>query len=55
MTEGDCEGKSTRTLGTYKGWLDEIALHLADKTYYSLTFTKLNNVDMENYTPKKSL
>jgi len=37
-TEGDVEGRSTTQLGTHKGYIDEIALHLADKQYYSLTF-----------------
>jgi hypothetical protein len=49
-TEGDCEGRTTRNLGTFKGWLDEIALHLADKNHYSLHFKKVEMVD--NYLPK---
>ncbi len=43
-TEGDCEGKSTSHLGTYTGFLDEIALHLADKCYYSLQFDAAERV-----------
>lgn len=30
-TEGDCEGKSVRHLGTFTGYIDEIAFALADK------------------------
>lgn len=37
-TEGDCEGRSTTQLGTFEGYLDEIALALAGKCYYSLNF-----------------
>lgn len=37
-TEGDCEGRSIRDLGTHEGYLDDIAFKLANKSYYSLTF-----------------
>jgi hypothetical protein len=37
-TEGDCEGRSVRQLGRYEGYLDQIALSLSDKAYYSLQF-----------------
>lgn len=37
-TEGDCEGRTTKHLGTYTGFIDEIAFGLADKQYYSLRF-----------------
>lgn len=37
-TEGDVEGKTTQDLGTYTGYIDEIALWLADRCYYSLQF-----------------
>jgi hypothetical protein len=50
-TEGDVEGRSMRTLGTFTGYVDEIALHLADKCLYSLTFEKLQPVS--EYIPKK--
>ena len=33
-TEGDCEGRSVRNLGTYEGNIDEIAFALADKCFY---------------------
>jgi len=50
-TEGDVEGRSVRQLGTFTGFVDEIALHLADKCYYSLTFKKIEPV--KEFTPKK--
>ena len=50
-TEGDIEGKSIRDLGTFTGYVDEIALHLADKCLYSLTFEKVQPVS--EYIPKK--
>ena len=37
-TEGDCEGRTTTHLGTYEGYLDEIAFALAGKSSYKLTF-----------------
>jgi hypothetical protein len=37
-TEGDCEGRSTRQLGTHYGHVAEIAFALADKCYYVLEF-----------------
>lgn len=40
-TEGDVEGRSTSHLGDYTGYVDEIALFLADKCYYTLTFNKI--------------
>jgi hypothetical protein len=43
QTEGDCEGKTTRYLGTFEGYLDDIAFALADKCYYSLEFTKVED------------
>lgn len=39
-TEGDVEGRTTRQLGSYEGYLDEIAQRLASEAYYSLTFRK---------------
>lgn len=52
-TEGDCEGKSIKDLGTYQGYIDEIAFALADKCFYTLTFTLQNNKHL-NLTPKKN-
>lgn len=43
-TEGDCEGRSVRDLGVYEGFFDEVALRLADKSYYSLTLTPVEPV-----------
>jgi hypothetical protein len=37
-TEGDCEGKSTKQLGTFHGHICEIALGLAGAAYYKLHF-----------------
>lgn len=50
-TENDVEGKSIKNLGTFTGYVDEIALHLADKCVYSLTFKKVQPVS--EYIPKK--
>ncbi|HET8688416.1 MAG TPA: hypothetical protein VFM18_17535 [Methanosarcina sp.] len=51
-TEGDCEGRSVRQLGIFTGFVDEIAFHLADKTYYSLNFRAVDaqpkNLDKKN-------
>lgn len=41
-TEGDCEGRTTRDLGEYEGYIDDIALSLANQCYYSLHFTRRN-------------
>ena len=51
-TEGDVEGRSTKHLGTHIGHVDEIALHLADKCYYSLRFKSVPNIS--SYYPKAS-
>ena len=45
-TEGDVEGRSERDLGTFRGHLDEIAFHLANKCYYSLRFTPIEENDL---------
>ena len=37
-TEGDCEGKSTRKLGVYEGFIDDIAFALVGSCCYSLRF-----------------
>lgn len=42
-TEGDCEGRSTTNLGTFVGHIDNIALFLVNKCYYSLRFSKVEN------------
>lgn len=50
-TEGDCEGKTTRTLGIYEGNISDIAFYLKDKCEYSLNFspavvTKISSTDV---------
>ncbi len=50
-TEADCEGRSVRHLGTFTGYIDEIAFALADKCYYSLRFSLVNPKDLD-MTPK---
>ena len=37
-TEADCEGRTVAQLGTYEGFVDDIAFSLADKCYYVLDF-----------------
>lgn len=37
-TEGDCEGRSMRSLGYFQGNIAEIALYLADRACYTLEF-----------------
>ena len=41
-TEADEMGWSFRTLGVFNGRIDEIAFALADKSYYSLTFRRVD-------------
>lgn len=41
-TEDDEEGRTTRELGTFHGHVAEIALHLANKCFYSLRFVPGN-------------
>lgn len=52
-TEGDCEGKNIKHLGTYTGYIDDIAFALADKCYYSLHF-KLVHPEELDMTPKRN-
>lgn len=35
-TYNDCEGRTTRVLGIYRGKVQDIALHLADRAVYHL-------------------
>lgn len=46
-TEGDCEGRSVRNLGTYEGYIDEIALNLAGRAYYGLRFEPAKQIEKE--------
>ncbi len=51
-TEGDCEGRTIKDLGTYTGYIDEIAFALADKTCYNLCFHKVEPEKLD-MTPKR--
>ena len=50
-TEGDVEGRSVKQLGTFTGFIDEIALYLANKCFYSLNFSKTEMV--KEFKPTK--
>lgn len=53
-TEGDCEGRSIRDLGTHEGYIDEIAFALADKCCYSLNFRAVDHPEHKpDMTPKR--
>jgi hypothetical protein len=55
-TKGDCEGKTPKNLGTYKGHIDEIALYLANKCYYSLHFSykpEIETINFTTFTPRE--
>lgn len=57
-TEGDCEGRTVREIGTFYGHLDELARQLAHFCYYSLQFsaiTEPKEIDPRNplATPKR--
>lgn len=52
-TEGDCEGRSIKKLGTHTGYIDEIAFGLANKCAYSLDFDRVEN-DHVDLSPKSS-
>lgn len=55
-TEGDVEGRTTKHLGTYTGYLDEIAFSLADLCYYSLTFKSVKPLELrKDKTNQKSV
>ena len=46
-TEGDCEGRSVRKLGIYKGHLTDIAAFLSDKVYYALQFEPIDPIAIQ--------
>jgi|TARA_R100000750_G_C2335181_1_gene91815 hypothetical protein len=50
-TEGDCEGRTTRNLGIYEGYVDDIALTLADQAYYKLSFKQAVKVIKKGSKP----
>lgn len=52
-TEGDVEGRTIKNLGTFTGYVDEIALYLADKCYYTLEFKRVALV--KEFKPTKSV
>lgn len=41
-TEGDCEGRTTKNLGDWYGYVDEIALTLGSQGGYTLEFTAID-------------
>ena len=52
-TEGDCEGKTTRVLGTFKGHVSDIAMNLSrGVTGYKLTFQRESLDQIECDDPK---
>lgn len=53
-TEGDCEGRSTKNLGTHEGYIDEIAFSLVNLSFYSLKFTKIGEGN-KNIKQKKEV
>ncbi len=52
-TEGDVEGRSTQNLGVHEGYVDEIALSLANRSYYILNFRRTNTKILKNVSPTK--
>lgn len=53
-TEGDEEGRTTRRLGAYEGYLDDIAAEFADEAMYSLSFSKRKKPKIVNPKPKRA-
>lgn len=50
-TEGDCEGRSTRQLGTHTGYIDDIAFALANQAYYGLQFSWVDPLALAKVPP----
>ena len=48
-TEADVEGRITRDLGVFEGYLDEIAFRLASESFYSLQFTRFEFTDLNKF------
>lgn len=44
-TEGDVEGRTTKTLGDFYGHVAEIAFALAKESFYALEFSPIKNKD----------
>lgn len=53
-TEGDVEGRTIRQLGIHKGYIDEIALALADRCYYSLNFKAVDPTEKNHLFPTRT-
>ncbi|BEU14801.1 hypothetical protein [Bacillus phage CM1] len=51
-TEGDCEGRSIRRLGTYEGHILDIVRQLAGQAYYQLTFERAKPATLATKLPK---
>ncbi|AHJ87186.1 hypothetical protein BCP8-2_148 [Bacillus phage BCP8-2] len=51
-TEGDCEGRSIRRLGTYEGHILDIVRQLAGQAYYQLTFERAKPATLAAKLPK---
>lgn len=51
-TYNDCEGRTTRLLGIYRGNVQDIALHLADKAVYHLLIKPISIQEAGNPTRK---
>ncbi|WQZ49413.1 hypothetical protein Z3_97 [Bacillus phage Z3] len=51
-TEGDCEGRSVRRLGTYEGHILDIVRQLAGQAYYQLTFERAKPATLAQSLPK---
>lgn len=41
-TEGDCEGRTTTSLGVWTGHIADIAFTLSDRVYYTLQFKRID-------------
>lgn len=56
-TEGDCEGRTTSTLGYATGDVDDIKMYFADRKMYELNLTELNvvNITKESFNERVQL
>lgn len=45
-TDGDCEGRSTKTIGVFEGHVVDIALQLSKQACYSLRFSPVANPEV---------
>lgn len=52
-TDNDEEGRTTKILGTFEGWLDDVVLGLADKVFYNLYVERVV-ASSEPMTPTRS-